>query len=273
MSLAQVKIVCLVDDSPSPGYRAEHGIAFFLESRCLRMLFDTGQSGDVLLANADRAGIDLGWLGLIALSHGHYDHTGGLMKALGRSGTIRLLAGEGAFHKKYVRRQGELKSIGIPFSADELWHHCDVVLRSDPTMICDCIWTTGAVPRAVPFEQPDPNFLEGDGALAVDQFRDDQSLVVDSDAGLMLLCGCCHAGLVNTMEHVRKAFGRYPSIVAGGLHLEKAADERIAATVAALKAAGVSRFLPGHCSGKKIAVAAAAAGIEVVPLCAGMRIA
>jgi 7,8-dihydropterin-6-yl-methyl-4-(beta-D-ribofuranosyl)aminobenzene 5'-phosphate synthase len=262
-----------VDNTPSPGYRGEHGISFFLESHCLRMLFDTGQSGDALLANAAAAGIDLGWLGMIALSHGHYDHTGGLMKALGRSGIVRLLAHADAFDKKVKIAEGREKDIGIPFSARELWHHCDVTLKSTPTMICDCIFTTGEVPRVTAFEKPDGRLLvEHKGVLSVDPVRDDQSLVVRSGEDLMLICGCCHSGVVNTMELVKTQLGRYPSVIAGGLHLENADDSRIKATVDAFRSAGVRKLVPGHCSGKKIGEAAAAAGIEVVPLHAGMRL-
>ncbi len=114
--------------------------------------------------------------------------------------------------------------------------------------------------------------VEHKGALMVDPVKDDQSLVITTGDGLMLICGCCHSGIVNTMEHVKKTFGRYPATIVGGLHMEKANEERIARTVEAFRTAGVKKLIPGHCSGKKIAEAAAAAGIEVVPLHAGMRI-
>jgi Metal-dependent hydrolases of the beta-lactamase superfamily II len=249
---ADLKVVCLVDNTPSPGYKAEHGISFFLESHCLRLLFDTGQSGDVLLENARTANIDFGWLGMIVLSHGHYDHAGGLMKALRRSGIIKLLAIEEAFDRKVKIEDGKVKDIGIPFTVKELWHHCDPMLKREPFMICDTIWTTGEIPRVTPFEKPDDRLLvEHKGALMVDPIRDDQSLVVETADGLMLICGCCHSGIVNTLEHVKTTFGRYPVTIVGGLHMEKADDERIARTIEAFRVAGVRKIVPGHCSGKR----------------------
>jgi 7,8-dihydropterin-6-yl-methyl-4-(beta-D-ribofuranosyl)aminobenzene 5'-phosphate synthase len=265
--------VCLVDNTPAPGYKAEHGISFFLESHCLRLLFDTGQSGDVLLENADAADLDFGWLGMIVLSHGHYDHTGGLMKALGRSGIVKLLAHEDAFDRKVKIEDGRQKDIGVPFTIKELWHYCDPMLKREPFMLCDTIWTTGEIPRVSAFEKPDDRLLvENKGALMVDPVKDDQSLVITTGDGLMLICGCCHSGIVNTLEHVKKTFGRYPATIVGGLHMENASEDRIARTVEAFSAAGVKKLIPGHCSGKKIAAAAAEAGIEVIPLHAGMQL-
>lgn len=140
-------------------------------------------------------------------------------------------------------------------------------------MLCDTIWTTGEIPHVTAFEKPDDRLLvEHKGALMVDPVRDDQSLVVKASYGLALICGCCHSGIVNTMEHVKKTFGQYPVVIAGGLHMDNAGEGRVTRTIESLRAASVKKLMPGHCSGKKIADAAAAAGIEVVPLRAGMRI-
>jgi len=273
--IADCKVICLVNDEAAPGLLSEHGISFYIESKCLRMLYDTGQSGDVLLHNAAIAKLDLGWVGLILLSHGHYDHSGGLLKALEKSGTIRLMANEAAFHKKLaLSGSGGLKDISLPFEVKELWNHCDIILQQGPYSICGGVWATGEIPRVTSFETPDGRLMEEHkGALCTDQIKDDQSVVIDTGKdGLMLICGCCHSGIVNTLLYVKTLLGRYPTTVVGGLHMGRADETRIALTVEALKEAGVKKVIPGHCSGKKISDALQYAGIEVVPLLAGMRI-
>ena len=271
--IADCKIICLINNTAAPGYQAEHGISFHIESKCLRMLYDTGQSGDVLLHNAKAAGLDFRWLGLILLSHGHYDHSGGLLKALDKSGTIKLMALEPAFNKKFVLKDDKLKDISLPFEVKNLWNYCDIIHQQGPHSIRGGLWATGEIPRITPFEKPDSRFMEEHkGAMCTDPLKDDQSIVVDTGDGLMLISGCCHSGIVNTMLQVKALFRRYPTTIVGGLHLESADEARINATVEALKEAGVKKAILGHCSGKKIADALAQAGVEVVPLQAGMRI-
>lgn len=271
--MTDCKIICLVNNTAAPGYKAEHGISFHIESSCLRMLYDTGQSGDVLVHNAKTAGIDFGWLGLIILSHGHYDHTGGLMKALEKSGTIKVMAHEAAFNEKFALKEGKLESIGIPFNVKTLWNYCDIILQQGPYTICGGLWATGEIPRVTPFEVPQSRFMEEHkGAKCTDYLKDDQSIVVDTGHGLMLISGCCHSGVVNTILQVKALFGRYPTTIVGGLHMESADEARIAATVEALKEAGVKKAILGHCSGTKIMDALRQAGVEVLPLEAGMCI-
>ncbi len=101
---------------------------------------------------------------------------------------------------------------------------------------------------------------------------DDQSLVIHTDEGLILLCGCCHAGIVNTIECIRRQHGEYPVTIAGGLHMEKASPERVSGTINALKAAGVKKVIAGHCSGDGIVSSLLSAGIEAGRLAVGMRI-
>jgi 7,8-dihydropterin-6-yl-methyl-4-(beta-D-ribofuranosyl)aminobenzene 5'-phosphate synthase len=273
--MSPTRIVCLSENlAPfGSGYWGEHGLAFYIESAGRKILYDTGQSGDVLLHNARLADVGLRGLDCIVLSHGHYDHSGGLQKVLEMNKGVKLIMHPAALEKKYARREGGFKDIGLPFSLDQLKKHCSVMTEPGPVDLGDGISTTGEIKRVMPYETPQPDLLaERDGAMTTDPVRDDQSLVVPSNDGTLLLCGCCHAGIVNTLESVKHRSGEYPAALAGGLHLEKADHGRLSSTTEALRAAGVKKVLSGHCSGDAILSYLSPAGIVAGRLTAGMRI-
>lgn len=272
MSVSHVKAICLVNDVAQHGFMAEHGLSFYVEYKDLRILFDTGQNGNTLINNAALAGVDLHGLDAIVLSHGHYDHTGGLMPVLLMNKDVRLIAHPSAFQEKYLRTKEGLKPIGIPFAFDDITRYCRIIDGIGPVDLGG-IATTGAIKRLALFEEPQQNLLyKWRGAVYTDPLNDDQSLVINEDGKLILLCGCCHAGIVNTVEQVCRQYGKYPELVAGGLHLEHAAPERIALTAVTLGEAGIKQVIAGHCSGENIAEKLSGQGISVTSLNAGMRI-
>ncbi len=269
------RIICLSDNlAPSgSGYWAEHGLSFYIESGGMKVLYDTGQSGDVLLHNALLAGVNLSGLDCIVLSHGHYDHSGGLLKVLKMNEGVSLVIHPAAFQKKFARRESGLKAISLPFELNELREHCELQIESGPVDLGRGISITGEIARITPYETPQPDLLvEKDGELIVDAVMDDQSIVVSANEELVLLCGCCHSGIVNTIECVKNMTGRYPSAIAGGLHMEKADEFRLSSTAEALQAAGVKNVLAGHCSGNEILLRLSHAGISAGRLAAGMSI-
>lgn len=269
------RIICLSDNrAPSGGgYWAEHGLSFYIESGGMKVLYDTGQSGDVLLHNALLAGVSLNSLDHIVLSHGHYDHSGGLLKVLKMNEGVSLIAHPAAFQKKYARREGGLKDISLPFSPDELQEHCKLQIGSGSVDLGGGISTTGEIPRITPYEAPQPDLLvEKDGRLIADVVTDDQSLMVSAEGEPVLLCGCCHSGIVNTIECVKRKTGMYPAAIAGGLHMEKAGEYRLLSTTEALRASGVKKVLAGHCSGDEILLRLSRAGISAGRLAAGISI-
>ena len=211
--MSSTRIICLSDNlAPSgSGYWAEHGLSFYIESGGMKVLYDTGQSGDVLLHNALLAGVNLSGLDFIVLSHGHYDHSGGLLKVLKMNEGVTLAVNPSAFQKKFARRENGLKDISIPFELTELREHCKLQIESGSVDLGGGISLTGEIARITPYEMPQPDLLvEKDGELIADAVADDQSLVVSTNEELVLLCGCCHSGIVNTIEHVKYKTGTIP---------------------------------------------------------------
>ncbi len=273
--MSSTRIICLSDNiAPSGGgYWAEHGLSFYIKSGGIKVLYDTGQSGDVLLHNALLAGVNLSGLDYIVLSHGHYDHSGGLLKVLKMNEGVPLVVHPAVFLKKFARREGGLRDISLPFELNELKEHCELQIESGPVDLGGGISITGEIARITSYEVPQQDLLvEKDGGLIADKVLDDQSLVLSEDGKLMLLCGCCHSGIVNTIECVKNMTGRYPAMIAGGLHMKKADEFRLSSTAEALRAAGVKNVLTGHCSGNEILSRLSCVGISVGRLAAGMNI-
>jgi 7,8-dihydropterin-6-yl-methyl-4-(beta-D-ribofuranosyl)aminobenzene 5'-phosphate synthase len=255
-----MRVTCVVDDAVqrSSPYWGEHGLAFLIEADGSRLLFDTGQSGTVLLHNLELLDVNLAALDGVAISHAHYDHTGGLPALLNKipPGTP-LHASPALFHERFSRREGELQDIGLSLSREELADQMRLELSAEPQEIISGVWTTGEIS-----ERPHPQgsseyHLMGEGdALVADTYQDDMSLVLQSGDKLMLLCGCCHAGLLNTLAHVERAFEGPIATVAGGLHLTSASAEElqhIGAVLAAMP--GLQRAYPNHCTGEAAFVA------------------
>ncbi len=246
-----MKLIWLVDDVAEPPLRAEHGVAFWIATAQGRVLFDTGSSGSVLLHNAAKLSVDLSTADAVVLSHAHDDHTGGLPAVLPLlRPEVPLYANPTIFRPRYSNSSGEMLSRGMPLSREELAPH-PLRLSDQPQEVLPGVWTSGVITeRPQPEGRSSHHFVREGGAYRPDPYQDDLSLVLETSAGLVLVCGCCHAGLLNTIAHVRRHW-RAPIIgIAGGLHLRSAAPAVIRRTVASLASLPALRWVrPGHCSG------------------------
>ena len=265
-----MKLTCLVDNAvqPTSSFWGEHGLAYLVEAAGQRILFDTGQSGTVLEHNLKLLGIAPATIDAVAISHAHYDHTGGLPALLGqfRPG-IPLFANADLFRERFAQRDGTPKPIGLSLSRAELAAHLTLRLSAAPQEIVPGVWTTGEIHDRAEFEGKGTGLLmAAEGELVADGYRDDMALVLRSDDRLALLCGCCHAGLLNTLAHVGRIFPQPVALIIGGLHLAGVAAgdlRRASAWLASMPA--LQRVYPGHCTGEAAYLALAQTlGAEVV---------
>jgi len=247
------RITILCDNSVGAlsGTLGEHGFAALVERDDGALLFDTGQ-GDTLLHNALRMNRDLHRVEKVALSHGHYDHTGGLLPLLRNCGGKDIFAHPAVFSRRYrVKDTGESIPIGIPY--DEAFLRAmggRFHLAAEFRELAPGIFLTGEVPRKTPFEHGDTGLCCDDAGCAADPLDDDQSLVIGTEKGLVLILGCCHAGLINTIEHARSKTGvDEVYAVIGGTHLGFCGPAQLEETVRALKRYTVRKICAGHCTG------------------------
>ena len=249
-------ITCVVDNAvkSSSHLWGEHGLAFWIATDSGPVLLDTGQSGTVLLHNLDELHLDAAELKALVLSHGHYDHTGGLPALVGRlTPGLPLYANSDLLQERFSQSTGQRRSIGLSVNADWLSEHFTVHLDDAPQQILPGVWTTGVITeRPYPAGYvPRQEIRAGEG-YASDPYRDDLSLVVESNSGLVVLCGCCHAGLLNTIEHVQRVFQQSIVAVAGGTHLISADAATLQFVAQKLSGwGGLQRLYLNHCSGQE----------------------
>lgn len=250
MSL-RITILCENAVGPVSGTLGEHGFSALVEWDSGLLLFDTGQ-GLTLLHNAQRMNKNLHAVRQVALSHGHYDHSGGLLPLLRSCGPKQIFGHPAIFSPRYrVNDRGEPLSIGMPYPRDYLeGQGARFELDDRFRELGPQIFLTGSVPRNAAFETGDQGLFTDPCGCHRDQFPDDQSLVISCDKGLVLLLGCCHAGLINTLEHVAAQMGRRDIYaVIGGTHLGFSTPQQLDQTIRMLADWRIARLAVSHCTG------------------------
>lgn len=277
MALNAVEITLLVDNKAGPNMESEHGLAMWIETPDLCLLFDTGQ-GPALAANADRLGVDLGRVQTLVLSHGHYDHTGGVGDILRRVPEVDVFCHPGAVQPRYkIRSSGAAKAIHMPStSMTALDKHAERRMHwiSEPVRLSDDIGLTGPIPRRTAFEDVGGPFYLDPLGRRKDAITDDIALWINTTQGLVVGMGCCHAGLINTLHHVRDISGISTlRAVVGGFHLIAAGPERLTQTISGLEAFDPAAIVACHCTGEKaVAAFSAAMGQQFSEGFAGLRL-
>ncbi len=252
-----LKITTLSENTADDlGLLAEWGLSILVETDHTNILLDAGQSISVG-HNAEAQGIDLHKIDKIVLSHGHADHTGGLLNVLAQIGkNVEIIAHPGAMTTKYSGKQEDKrKNIGMPFQLQELENlGAKFKLSKTPVKITADIMTTGEVPMVTDFEQIDPDrfFVKEGSQWCPDELKDDLALIINTKPGLIVVLGCAHRGIINTLYHAQHLTGRKEiRLVIGGCHLINTSEERIYRTIAALQELAVQKIGVSHCTGQE----------------------
>ncbi|KJR46954.1 Metal-dependent hydrolases of the beta-lactamase superfamily II [Desulfosporosinus sp. I2] len=253
--MRKLKITILVENTVGVplGLISEWGLSMLLDFGDERILFDAGEQGN-LVNNAQILGHDLRKIDRVILSHGHYDHTGGLLKFLQYRGTIPVFAHPDLFTEHYGRGlKGQAdRYLGVPYCQRQLesagarfhWH-------SEPLELSSGLWLSGEIPRKTLFERIDDQLLEFKGGDVVqDSLYDDLSLFYVTDQGLIIILGCAHSGLVNIVEHAKRVTGvQKVRAIIGGTHLGPASPDQQQQTIDYLRGLNFDCFAPNHCTG------------------------
>jgi 7,8-dihydropterin-6-yl-methyl-4-(beta-D-ribofuranosyl)aminobenzene 5'-phosphate synthase len=251
--LSHATVTVLVDNMAGGGsVLGEWGAGFLIETDQHQILFDTG-GGEVLLGNARALQVDLTKTEAIVFSHGHEDHTGGLEKALTLCKSADLFVHPAAFETKYWKEDSGAVSFTFPIPREQLLHRVHKIVETKaPTLIRDGVMVTGEIPRLNDFEDTGiRGFVFLDSSMTTeDPILDDQALFFRVPEGVVILLGCGHSGVVNTIEYVSKLTGeQHIYAVIGGTHLLNASPSRMQKTIESLRKYDVQKIMLSHCTG------------------------
>ena len=250
--LKKVKVTILAENRVTDAnLLAEQGQSILVETDQGTILFDVGQT-DAFIHNARQMKVDLSKVNKVILSHGHYDHTGGLPALCNAVKTIDVVCHPALINKKFRIYAEGRKEIGVPWEKKELEHAgAHFVFKTHAYEVLPDIWISGEIPRNTAYEKIDETYQQRVSESYIhDEIHDDMSLILVSERGLIVLLGCGHAGPINSIRHAMR-ITRTKSVhaVMGGMHLSNAPEDKIEHIVNNLYQINPDILVPLHCTG------------------------
>lgn len=249
----RLTVLCENSVAVPMGVIGEHGFACYVETEKGNYLFDTGQ-GFAIVQNAIALKKDLGDIEAIMISHGHYDHTGGLPAVLPIAGPVDVYGHPDMFVERIWSSEGKTRFIGIRFNRSYLESlGANFRLGTEMVEVGRGIFLTGEIPRTSAFEKGDDKMtacLPGGEKIHPDPLKDDLSLIVDSEKGLILVLGCAHAGMINIIEYALEKMNQDKIYaIIGGTHLGFSSEEQFDETLKVIDRYQIEHLGVSHCTG------------------------